>query len=132
MIQKFIHPFFIYIMPIKLTDLPSLQQQVANLALNGLNKVRSATGNPTFIWKEETFICTANTLHDKIDNSIDAGTSEDADFRMTVPLNQFTPGIYPALNDFITYDGYNLLVKDISKPSHGIFWVYILALPNVN
>lgn len=98
--------------------------------LNGLKAMEAMLGNPSFTWKGQVFKCVANTINDS-EKSADAGFNENADFRMTVRLNQFTPNIYPALNDYITYLGYKLLVKGIRKPAHGVFWVYILELPTI-
>lgn len=86
--------------------------------------------NPTFVWKGETFLCVPNTLNDSA-KSVDVGFDEDADFRLTVRLNQFTVGIYPALNDYITYQGYKLLIKKIKKPAPNAFWVYECELPKI-
>jgi len=98
--------------------------------LNGVTAMEAYLNNPTFVWKGETFKCVANTINDQ-ERAADAGFSEDADFRMTVRLNQFTPNIYPALNDYIIHQGYQLLIKGIRKPAHGLYWVYICELPNI-
>lgn len=95
-----------------------------------LKSMEANLGNPTFIWKGETFICVPNTINDGA-KAVDVGFDEDGDFRMTVRLNQFSTGIYPALNDFITYQGYKLLIKRIKKPAHNQFWVYEAELPKV-
>jgi hypothetical protein len=101
-----------------------------NLILNGCLGMEALLGNPTFSWNNETFACIANTLNDQQKNVL-AGLNENADFRMTVRLNQFS-GVYPALNDYITYLGYQLLIKSIKKPAHGVYWVYVCELPSVN
>jgi hypothetical protein len=87
--------------------------------------------NPTFAWKGETFGCVPNTLNDTL-KSGEAGFDEESDFRMTVRLNQFTPNIYPSINDYVIYLGYKLLIIGIRKPAHGVFWIYICELPKVN
>lgn len=101
-----------------------------DIILNGVLGMESLLDNPSFVWKGETFACVPNTLVDQI-KSADAGFNENADFRMTVRLNQFTPNIYPAINDYITYKGYQLLIKQIRKTSHNVFWVYVCELPSI-
>ena len=103
---------------------------MSTFILNGVTGTEKLLNNPTFIWKGETFACVPNTLNDSIKSS-DAGFNENADFRMTVRLNQFTVGIYPQLNDYIKYLGYTLLIKGIRKPSHGVFWIYTCELANI-
>ena len=98
--------------------------------LNGVISMENLLGNPTFTWKGESFACVPNTVNDK-QKSIDAGFSENADFRMTVRLNQFTPNIYPQLNDYVYYLGYKLLIKEIKKPAHGVFYVFVCELPSI-
>ena len=88
-------------------------------------------GNPTFIWKGETLPCVPNTINDAKKSS-DAGFDESADFRMTVRNNVFTPNIYPQINDYITYQGYELLVKSIKIPANNVFRVYVCELPRVS
>ena len=97
---------------------------VNDFILNSITAMEGMLTLNTFVWKGETFKCVANTVNDTAKAS-DAGFTEDGDFRMTVRLNQFTPNIYPALNDYITYQGYTLLIKGIRKPAHNVYWVYI-------
>src|ERR1017187_6847281 len=101
-----------------------------DLILNGVISMENMLVKNTFTWKGETFSCIANTVNDA-EKSSDAGFSENADFRMTVRLNQFTPNIYPALNDYIYFQGYKLLIKTIKKPAHNVYWVYVCELPSV-
>lgn len=90
------------------------------------------------MWNGENFNCVPNTLNDGV--AADAVMAE-ADFRMTVPfqvkrngvyVNQFTPNIYPTLTNTITYLGTQLKVKQIKKPAHGVFWVYVCEIPKFN
>lgn len=103
---------------------------MTDLIYNGLITMEEALGNPVFTWKGENFLCVPNTVND-ISNVINTGFNEDADFRMTVRLDQFTEDIYPALNDWITYLNYRFLVRQIKKPAHNVFWVYVLELPKI-
>jgi hypothetical protein len=98
--------------------------------LNGVLGMEGLLGKPTFIWKGETFACIANSINDQ-EAATDAGFKETTDFRMTVRLNQFTPNIYPAINDYITYLGYSLLIKEIKKPTHGVYWIYMCDLATI-
>jgi len=102
-----------------------------NFILNGCLGMEQLQGSPTFIWEGETFNCIANTIKDSEIN-VSAGLTENTDFRMTVRLNQFTPNIYPELNDYIIYLGYQLLIRGINKPAHGVFWIYICSMPTIN
>lgn len=88
-------------------------------------------GSPTFTWLSGSYICIPNTLHNK-EKSNDAGFSKDADFRMKVRLNQFSGSNYPALNDYIYFNGNRLLVKQINMLWHNVFAVYEMELPNIN
>ena len=100
------------------------------LILNGIIGTEKLLGCPTFTWKNETFRCVPNTVHEKIKSS-DAGFTDNTDFRMTVRLNQFTPNIYPQPKDYITYLGYTMLIKEVMKPGHGVFYVYVCEAPTI-
>ena len=106
--------------------------QVERLVVNGLKTMARLLGNPTFIWDNngETFYCIPNSVKDSV-TSDNKFFTEDGEFRMTVLLNQFTPNIYPDKNDYITYLGYNLLIKQVIKPAHGIYYVYVCQLPMI-
>lgn len=98
--------------------------------LNGLTQMEAMLGNPVFTWKGEQFRLVPNTLNDA-EKASEAGFTENADFRMTVRLNQFTPNIYPALNDYIQYQGHKLLIKQVKKPAHNIYHVYVCEVATV-
>ena len=104
---------------------------VDTFVLAGLIQTETTLGSPQFTWKGESLACIPNTINDSNSNVL-AGLSENADFRMTVRLNQFTPNVYPALNDYITYNGYTLLIKGIKKPAHNLFWIYTCEIPKIN
>jgi len=103
---------------------------LTDFILNGIIQMENTLGNPTFLWKTETFACIPNTLNDAIKNSTPV-FDENTDFRMNVRLNQFTPNIYPELHDYITYQGYSMLVKQIKKPVHNVYWIYVCEAPGV-
>jgi hypothetical protein len=103
---------------------------VNQLFLSGILLMEQTLNNPTFIWKGETFNCVPSSISDEV-KAVDIGYNENGDFNMTVRLNQFTPNVYPALNDFITYLGYKLLIKKIKKPAHGVYWVYQAEIPKI-
>jgi hypothetical protein len=108
-----------------------VSRQVTRLVRSGLNTTQRFLGNPTFVWKDQTFNCIPNTVNDSI-KSENKSFNEDADFRMTVMLNQFSQNIYPELNDYIYYLGYQFMVKEIKKPGHGIYWIFVCENTKVN
>ena len=97
----------------------------------GIEGMMNHLNNPKFKWKNELFKCVPNTINDA-GKSVVGGFDEDADFRMTVLLNQFTTNIYPEINDVITYNGYDMLIKSIKKPAHNVYWVYQCELPKLS
>lgn len=97
--------------------------------LGGLIQMEQLKGNKTFTWKAESFVCIPNTYNENIKTEM-IGFDENADFRMTVRLNQFTPNIYPALNDYITYSGVNFLIREI-KHMNDVAWVYVCEAPKL-
>ena len=99
--------------------------------LNGVTQMSNMLGKPKFLWKGESFNCIPNTVNDS-GKAVVGGFDEDADFRMTVLLNQFAPNVYPEINDVITYNGYQMLIKQIKKPAHNVYWIYQCELPKVN
>jgi hypothetical protein len=104
-------------------------QQPVNMVVNGLIQMETLMGNPTFLWNGETFKCVPNTLNTS-EKNVRAGLNVNADFRMTVRLTQFSPGIYPQLNDTITYLGFNLLIKGVKFPGHGLFMIITTEQPS--
>lgn len=104
---------------------------LSDFALSGVTGMETLLGNPTFTWKGSTFGCVPNTLNDEVKNN-NKWFNENADFRMTVRLNQFSNGVYPSLNDYIYYAGKQLVITGIKKTPHNIFWVFICSQPTVN
>jgi hypothetical protein len=98
--------------------------------LNGLVQMETLLNNPTFSWKGETFGCIPNTLTNGVTNST-VMFEESDDFRMTVRNNQFTPNITPQPNDYLYYNGFQLLVKQVKYMSHGVYNIYICSNPTI-
>jgi hypothetical protein len=103
---------------------------LSDFILAGMAQMETTLGNPTFIWKGETFICIPNSFSNKVGNSGMTFEKED-DFRLTVRTNQFTPNIFPKPNDYITYSSNRLLVKEVRYPAHNQFIVIVCQDPSV-
>lgn len=104
---------------------------LSDFILNGVTQIEDTLGNPTFTYKGESFACIPNTLKETVKGGNKELFIASSDFRLTVRLNQFSSGIYPAVNDYITYMDRKLLIKEIYKPVHNQYWVYVTAQPEV-
>ena len=102
-----------------------------NFVLNGVLQMEAMLSNPQIIWKGESVTCIPSTLNTNVKTS-DTGFNENVDFRFTIRLNQFATGIYPQLNDYLTYNGNNLLIIEIKQTPHNLFWVYVCKIPSIN
>ncbi len=91
--------------------------------LTSLLENEDELGNPTFTWLGKSYSCLPNVLSEALESNA-VGYGSNGDFRMRVRLDQFN-GSYPYLKDFITYMEQKLMVKEIKKPVHGVFWVYV-------
>ncbi len=89
----------------------------------------SDMGNPVITWNGNDYVCLPNTLNASIQSN-KVGYNPYGDFRFRVRLNQFTDGIYPDRKQFITYQGDKLQIKQVKKPAHGVFYIYITERPN--
>lgn len=102
--------------------------QAQRLILQGLLKMEYFLNHPTFTWLGETFACIPNSPTTTSTN-VPVGYSDEEQFSMEVRLNQFTPGIYPKLNDQITVNGNNLQIFQIKTLAHGVSYIYTAKTP---
>lgn len=111
-----------------MVNVPPLNQPV-DFMNSALMQMERLTGNQTFTWNGETFICIPNSLN-HAGKSIDAGFADYEDFRMTVRLNQFSPNIYPDVEQHVTYMGTDLIIDRILK-TDTVAWAFICRNPNL-
>ena len=107
--------------------------QAQRLILMGLKMMERFIGSPRnqFIWNGETFACVPNSPTTTSTN-IPVGYADEEQFQMEVRLNQFTSGVYPELNQFITYQGNTLQIFQIKVLAHGVSYIYSAKTTNAN
>lgn len=102
----------------------------------GMQGLMDLQDNPQFTWKGVNYYCIPSALNvGQMPNAV----IEDSSWQMSVPfkvknangdfVNQFTPNVYPNLNEHITYLGTELKIVQIKKPAHGQCWVYVCQVP---
>ena len=95
-----------------------------------LQDVEEQFGFPSFTWNGQSFGCLPNTLIDVVKGT-DQGFDNNTDVRIAARCNQFDSDSFPSLGDDIIYLGYTLRIKQIEKPMHGVFWVFVTNAPGV-
>ena len=94
----------------------------------GQSEMEYKFGNNTFIWNNITLPCVPSLYSDKISNN-EKWFVEHSDLWITVRLSQFPGSVYPQLNDYVYYRGYELKISEIRQFSHNMFFVLVCIKP---
>jgi hypothetical protein len=94
---------------------------------NCLSQIEAIKGSKTFIYDGESFLC--HTGQQVVSSVLETGGfSETQQTVIVVRKSQFTDGIYPQVNERITYNSVNYFVDVVTPDSDDVFLNIALKL----
>jgi hypothetical protein len=102
---------------------------LSDIISNDLNSISFDLGNPSFIWKNEEYICVPSGVSDNMDLGM-GGLLDIQELVLNVRKSLFTDSIYPKSQDKITYKGIVYRIQNVRQDSTQAFLRLSLTNPN--